>query len=535
MGAFTRSKTKRRLVNNSNIKGLSKASIFFLGVDGIIGSGIFLLPGSLYKNAGVLSLLLVFMGAIAVLLFGFCYAEMAARTTGSGGAWLYAYDALGEFPGFQVGLFTWIQGVATIATETAAFLTTIGILVPGLKAGTMKYNMLAIGIIALTIAIGIMGETVSKISDNASSIFKLAVLVIFIAGGVMFFKTSNFVFTGDYDFSKVNEAFVVAFYLYAGFSFLPIAAQRMQNPQKNLPKVLVAVLITCSVVFMGVMFVAIGMLGPEISGSKAPLALAFTQHYGYTGKLIIIIGMSGSILGVILSTAYSTPFISSSLANEHQLLPAFFGKTSSNGTPFVSIVLTGLLSICLVLSGGYLFLVPLCVLIGLVQYTTTAIATYKAQKAGKGAVGDKKSEYRLKFGVLIPVLALLFCIYMVVNVEPKVLILGAGLFVGGLIIYFIEKITGKDVKRKRAPLTTDKQTDNQTSNQINNQTSDKKVTNANSSNDVTNKIAKSEDNSASNTGDTITQKNGIDSKSSDEKQVENATGTNNSANQNNSK
>ncbi len=438
MGALTAGTARAQSAStSSDSKKLSKASIFFLGVDGIIGSGIFLLPGSLYKDAGTLTLGLIILGAVAVLLFGFCYAEMAARTTGNGGAWLYAYNSIGEFAGFQVGFFTWIQGVATIATETAAFLTAMAILYPEFRPGTAPYNIAAVIIIAITICIGIMGERVSKIADNASSIFKIAALIIFVIGGVRFFNADNFTLAQSYDYAKVNTAFVSAFYLYAGFSFLPVAAQRMEDPQKNLPKILTAVLVFCSVIFVVVVAVAIGDLGSSMADSTAPLALVFAEHYGYYGKMIIILGMAGSILGVVLSMSYSTPFIASSLANEHALLPEFFGRSTKEGTPYVSIALTGLLAIILALSGGYLFLVPLCVLIGLVQYTTTAIATYKIQKQKPQPGQD--AGYRLKGGVFVPVAALLFCVYMLVNMEPKVLMWGGVLFLAGIAVYFAMK------------------------------------------------------------------------------------------------
>lgn len=418
---------------------LSVASIFFLGVNGIIGSGIFLIPGSLYSDAQLLTLLLVVGGVLAALLFGLCYAKMASTTTESGGAWLYAYQTFGKFTGFQVGFFTWVQGVATIATETAAFLTALSILIPALKSGSNLYNVSAIVIIAITMGIGILGQTASKIANDGATVFKILVLILFIGGGIMYVMPSNFILSNHYDITKINHAFVNCFYLYAGFSFLPIAAQKMVDPEKNLPKVLIAMLVFCGVMFLLVVGIAIGMLGNSMSGSEAPLALAFSKFYGPMGKFVIVVGMAASILGVIISLAYSTPFIASSLAIEHQLLPAFFGRSTRNGTPYVSIVLTGLLGIALVLTGGYLFLVPLCVLIGLVQYTTTALAAYKAQKKP-----TESGAFKLPFGGIIPILALLTCIYMLVNMEMKTLYLGLGLLVCGFAIYFLEKVLSKN-------------------------------------------------------------------------------------------
>lgn len=417
-------------VANADSAKLSTLSIFFLGVDGIIGSGIFLLPGTLFRGAGIYSLLLIFVAACAALLFGLCYAFMASRTKGSGGAWLYSYNSFGRFAGFEVGLFTWIQGVITIATETAAFLSALEMVCPSLKDKTY-YNIAGMGTVLVLVGIGLLGEKVSKVADNVSTILKIGVLIVFVIAGAFFVKMSNFTYSGSYSSSTVNSAFVLAFYMYAGFSFLPVAAERMKDPQKNLPRVLVKVLIACSAIYILVMAVAIGTLGSDIVNVKVPLAVVFAQHFGTFGKMMMIIGMCGSILGVALAVSYSTPFIASSLATKHQLLPSFFGRTGKSGTPYVAVVLTGLLAMALILSGGYLFLVPCCVFISLIQYVSTACATIKNQKLRDGAGFD------LKFGPLIPLLALAFCVYMVINMEHKVLIFGCIALVVSVALYFI--------------------------------------------------------------------------------------------------
>ena len=81
-------------------------AIILLGINGIIGSGTFLLPQQIYHDAGfALGLAALLAAGIATLFIVFCYADLAGKVTGNGGAWLYCYTAWGRFTGFQVGIF----------------------------------------------------------------------------------------------------------------------------------------------------------------------------------------------------------------------------------------------------------------------------------------------------------------------------------------------------------------------------------------------------------------------------------------------
>lgn len=272
---------------NANPVKLSTLSIFFLGVDGIIGSGIFLLPGTLFQGVGIYSLLLIFAAACSALLFGLCYAFMASRTTGSGGAWLYSYNTFGRFAGFEVGLFTWIQGVITIATETAAFLSALEMICPFLN-DKIHYNIAGMATVLILVGIGLLGEKASKAADNLSTVLKISILIAFVIAGAFFINKSNFYSSGSYSLPTVNSTFILAFYMYAGFSFLPVAAENMNDPQKNLPRVLVKVLIACLAIYILVMAVAIGTLGNDIVNAKVPLAVVFAEHFGIIGKMLIL-------------------------------------------------------------------------------------------------------------------------------------------------------------------------------------------------------------------------------------------------------
>lgn len=108
-----------------NKETLSFNSVLLLGINGIVGSGIFLLPGTLFKSAGWASLPMIGLAGLATLMIAMNYAVMASRIDEDGGAWVYANQAFGAHAGFQIGWFSWFLGVITISTEIAAFLTTL--------------------------------------------------------------------------------------------------------------------------------------------------------------------------------------------------------------------------------------------------------------------------------------------------------------------------------------------------------------------------------------------------------------------------
>ena len=433
-------------------KKISPFSAFLLGVDGMVGSAIFLLPGSLYSKAGNSLIGILLVSGVSALLLALCYAALSSETKQNGAAWLYAYKEFGRFAGFEVGFFTWFQGVITITTEIAAFLTSLKLFIPQLS-DKLVYDIAGIAIVLVIAIIGLMGDRVSSIADNIATFLKIGVLLIFVLAGIWFIHRINFVSNAHYSFHSVNNAFSNAFYMFTGFAFLPVAAAQMRNPRKNLPRELLAVIISVTLLYIATVVVAIGTVGPSIAHSSLPLAIAFAKHFGNLGKIIITVGTVGSVLGVAISLSYSTPYVASSLANEHQLLPQFFGKKSKSGAPYVAIIITAGLCALLILSGGYLFLVPCTIIISLVQYFSTSLVMFVKQwRRQRHQEQLPQGAFNLRGGILVPVLSLLVCVYILVNLKLKVIFFGVIALICGVALYFIDKLITKKAKIKEQSL-----------------------------------------------------------------------------------
>ena len=168
-------------------------SIYFLGINGVIGSGAFLLPQTIYKDMNLMSVsvFVTICAAVTVSMVALCYADLSSRFTGSGAAWLYSYNAFGRFTGYELGIYTWFLGCCTYAAEVVALLTTLKSFWPVYNNAAVYYGT-AIGLIILFTIINLFGRTIVKLVDNLSSAAKMITIIVFIIVGAFFIQKMNF-------------------------------------------------------------------------------------------------------------------------------------------------------------------------------------------------------------------------------------------------------------------------------------------------------------------------------------------------------
>lgn len=437
-----------------NPKKLSFISIYFLGINGVIGSGAFLLPQVIYKDMDLASVLVLLCAAITVSMVALCYADLSSRFTGSGAAWLYSYNAFGRFTGYELGIFTWFLGCCTLSAEVVALLTTLRSFLPLFNTHWVYY-VSVFGLILLFSIINFFGRTLVKLVDNLSSAAKMITILAFIVIGVFCIHFANFspviphaATTGAMPLAKhFGAAFSVVFYMFTGFSFIPIAAKQMTDPEKNIPRVLIAVMVSVTIMYSLMMLVAIGILGTRMSKYSTPIANAFGTGVGKWGYILVIVGMLISIFGVAFAASFNTPSLISSLANEHAMLPKWVGKKNRHDAPWVAIILTAVVSMLLV-TQSYLFLVSCIVLASFVQYVPSILAVIKFKHTNE----FPNHGFKLPGKYIIPVLALLISCYMVTNFTIKTITVGVVVAVLAAVSYFFIKVDEKHEAHHRAML-----------------------------------------------------------------------------------
>lgn len=397
-------------------------SIVLLGINGIIGTGIFLLPNRAYALMGPSSLLILLFDAFLAGCLALCFAEVAGFFSRNGGPYLYAKAAFGDFVGYEVGVLKLVVTIIAWAAMAVGFATALGAAFPFFAGDTMKNLIAAVLIGGLTI-MNIAGVKISKILNNIMTISKLVPLCVFIAVGLFFVNGSNFtpfVPTHMADGAFANAA-ITMFFAYTGFEAIAVAAEDFKDPKKDLPRGIILTMIIVTIIYMLVVGISIGILGPDLAVDKAPIQTAFGRAVGPVGAYFILIGTLFSMGGINLAESFIAPRACTSLA-EDGMLPAFLNRRTSWGTPWASSVVVAILSILLAWSGSFTTLAAISAVSRFTQYLPTVFSVIVFRRKWK----DRERTYKIPGGIFVPVVAFLTSLWMLSNAKPMQLVWGLG-------------------------------------------------------------------------------------------------------------
>lgn len=398
-------------------------SIVLLGINGIVGTGIFLLPNKAYSIIGSASLGVLLFDAVIAGCIALCFAEAASLFTRNGGPYLYAKHALGDFWAFEVGVLKWIVTVIAWAAMAVGFATALGAAVPALSGDFAKDVISFILIVGLTI-VNIFGVNVSKFVNNLITISKLVPLTLFIAIGIFFINGANFtpVFPQDiYVDGSFAQAAVLLFFAYTGFEVIAIAAEDMKNPKKNLPRAIIMCMLLVSVLYMAILAVSIGVLGTDLANTKAPVQDAFNVIVGPIGMYIVLVGTLISMGGINFAEAYYAPRVATSMA-EDGMLPNALAKRNRYNAPYVAAIVTAIASVLLAWSGSFTTLAAISAVSRFTQYLPTCLAVIIFRRKW----ADKARSYTIPGGYLIPVIAIGTSLWMLAQAQTNQLLWGLG-------------------------------------------------------------------------------------------------------------
>ncbi len=338
-------------------KTLGPWSLTALGIGAIIGSGIFVLTGTAAAgehfeapsilHAQVLDLVVNFLRtgttagalmhgrpaagpsialsfilvAIACSFAGLCYAELASMIPIAGSAYTYSYATLGE-------IFAWIIGwdlileyvVSNVAVAVGfsgyskAQLAVFGIHLsdkwssPVWAAGQWTgayFNLPGFLIVFILTLLLVRGVRESAEANNVMVVIKIGAILTFLVVGGMLVNKANWVPFAPSGFAGIVTGGAIVFFTYIGFDSVSTAAEECKKPQRDLPFGIIASLIVCTLLYVGVAVVLLGMLKYTtfVSGpaAEAPVAYALKvlgAHPVFRSVIVIgaLMGMISSIL-----------------------------------------------------------------------------------------------------------------------------------------------------------------------------------------------------------------------------------------------
>jgi APA family basic amino acid/polyamine antiporter len=357
-------------------KALSGVSLVTLGIGAIIGTGIFVLTGTVAANNAGPSLVLSFIiSAIGCVFAGLCYAEFASMIPISGSAYTYAYATLGEFIAWIIGwdlILEYLFASSTVAVGWSgymvSFLKDYNIIIPerlcnapidfikgqGWMLTGSIVNFPAVFIIALLSTLLVIGIKESASFNSIIVALKITVILLFIGFGLSFINTANWKpfippntgQFGNFGFSGILRGAGVIFFAYIGFDAVSTAAQEARNPQRDMPVGILGSLLICTLLYVLVSAVLTGIVHYTELNVPAPLALAIDK----TGEALlwlrpfVKVGAIAGLSSVILVMLLGQPRIFFTMANDG-LLPRNFSRVHPRfRTPYVTTILTGVIS-----------------------------------------------------------------------------------------------------------------------------------------------------------------------------------------------
>jgi amino acid transporter len=293
-------------------KSLGPWSLTALGIGAIIGSGIFVLTGTaaageyfaapnlvhaqvldlivnFFRHGGTANVLMhgrppagpgiaisFLLVAVACSFAGLCYAELASMIPIAGSAYTYSYATLGE-------IFAWIIGwdlileyaVSNVAVAVGfsgylkAQLASFGLVIPDkwstpIFAGGhwtgAYFNLPAFLVVMILTWLLVRGVRESAQTNNIMVVVKLGAIITFLVVGGMLVNPNNWHPFLPSGFGGVVTGGAIIFFTYIGFDSVSTAAEEAKNPQKDIPFGIIASLIVCTILYVGVALVLLGML-----------------------------------------------------------------------------------------------------------------------------------------------------------------------------------------------------------------------------------------------------------------------------------
>ena len=363
---------KNHLNSNELKREIGLFSAVVLVVANMIGTGIFTTSGFIIAELGnpVALLLCWVLGGIFALSGALCYGELGSAFPHAGGEYVYLREAFGKLTAFLSGWISLIVGFsAPIAAAAIAFATYISDITP--LSANFKYtltiaqiNILTISPITILAICAVVALSLvhyhslragSRV-QNTLTLFKISVIILFIAAGFFFGQGSIAHFKGDFSWaslfqSKLAVSLIFVSFAYSGWNAAAYMGSEIKNPARNIPVALFTGTLIVLVLYLLLNVLYIYALGAnQMSGVLEVGAKSAAYLFGsYIGKYFstaIAIGILSALSAMILTG----PRVYYAMSKDGVFFKIFGRVNESYSTPAFSIFLQAAIAIVMILT-----------------------------------------------------------------------------------------------------------------------------------------------------------------------------------------
>lgn len=413
------------------VRAVGLFSLTAVAINGMVGAGIFVLPAQAAAFLGPQALSAYVIAGLAVGLIVLCFAEVAALFDRSGGPYLYARVAFGDFVGFEVGWMMLLARVTAIGAISNAFSSYLGFFWPQLATGVGRVMVITLVLVLLSV-INFRGVKHGALLSNILTVSKLVPLTVFVALGLFALEPSlapSWTLPEPIGLQRASLLLVFAF---GGFEFAVLPGEETVNPRRNLPIALLTAIAFVCILYILIQLVAQGTL-PELATSSTPLASSARRFLGPAGGILLTVGAVLSTLGTNSGIMLTVPRLVYAMADGGQL-PSMFARVHPRfRTPYMAVAAVALMGWACAMYSHFATLAAISAIARLVSYMATCLALPVLRRK----MPDAQRLFSVPGGATIPIIAVAMSAWLLrgstqaqITISGAVLLAGAAVHVG---------------------------------------------------------------------------------------------------------
>jgi basic amino acid/polyamine antiporter, APA family len=418
--------------------------LVLLTIGGVIGSGIFLVPGAVLRplgNSVLLGMSVWIAGGLLSLLGALTYGELTAMKPRAGGLYVFIADCFGPFLGFLFGwtLFFVIDtgGVATLAV---AFSNYLGEFVPLTPISAKIVSLLVIATIAF---INVRGTRKSADLQNVTTWIKGLAILLMGAALLLFGKSfadapasHPHLSPGAYA-SGFGVALIGVLWAYEGWQYVTFSAGETIDPQRNFPVALLTG--TAALIFLYVFanFGYVAALGADgVAASNRVAASAVSLVGGPFASKLVTLAILISIFSAANAGLLTCPRVYYAMARDRLFFKRLSEVHPRFGTPAYSVITAAVWASILAVTGTFEQLFTYVVFGGWIFYALAAACVFVYRRRNP----DAERSYKVPGYPVTPLIFIFAALLLVINTitaQPFRAALGLGIVLAGAPAYLI--------------------------------------------------------------------------------------------------
>ena len=409
------------------VRELGLLDVFCVASGAMISSGLFVLPGLAFAQAGPAVLVAYLLSGFLAVTGMLSQAELVSAMPKAGGTYFYVTRSMGPAIGTVDGFITWFSLSLKSAFALVGMAAFAAVLVE------INLSLIAALLCVVFIVINLIGVKEAGRVQIVLVLGLLAILVFYILRGIPAVSVRRLEPFAPHGVGAVFSTAGFVFVSFGGLLKVASIAEEVKNPSRVVPLGMILSLAIVTIIYFLVVLVTVGVLdGTALAGSLMPISEGAAVFMGSWGRTVLTIAailafVSTANAGIMAASRY---LFSSS---RDGLLPGAFGRINARfHTPHVAVIATGFLMIAVL----FLRIETLVKAASSVLILTYLFSCLSVIVLRESRLQNYRPRFRVPLYPYIQLVGILGFGFLLFEMGGRILLINAGFVVVGLFVYW---------------------------------------------------------------------------------------------------